>query len=72
MSLVAKNIEALVIDTSCNRIMKGKTISGQFLPFNSSFFDTAVLKVAGKEAFKGSIGKVNKKWAFKITQNLEK
>ena len=46
--------------------------SGQFLPFNSSFFDTAVLKVAGKEAFKGSIGKVNKKWAFKITQNLEK
>ena len=46
--------------------------SGQFLPFNSSFFDTAVLKVAGKEAFKGSIGKINKKWAFKITQNLEK
>jgi len=46
--------------------------SGQFLPFNSAFFDTAVLKVAGKEAFKGSIGKINKKWAFKITQNLEK
>ncbi|MDA7670631.1 flagellar motor switch protein FliM [Verrucomicrobia bacterium] len=45
---------------------------GQFLPINSSFFETAVLKVAGKQAFKGSIGKINKKWAFKITQNLEK
>jgi len=44
---------------------------GQFLPFNSSFFDTAVLRVAGKEAFNGHVGKINEQWAFKIAQNIE-
>lgn len=44
---------------------------GQFLPFHSAFFNTAVLKVAGKEAFNGNVGKVNEQWAFKIAQNLK-
>jgi len=44
---------------------------GQFLPFSSGFFDTAVLRVAGKEAFNGNVGKINEQWAFKIAENLE-
>jgi flagellar motor switch protein FliM len=44
---------------------------GQFLSFNSGFFDAAVLKVAGKEAFHGNIGKINEQWAFKIAENIE-
>ena len=44
---------------------------GEFLPFNSGFFDAAVLRVAGKEAFNGHVGKINDQWAFKIAQNLE-
>lgn len=44
---------------------------GQFLPFSSGFFDAAVLRVAGKEAFNGNVGKINEQWAFKIAQNIE-
>ncbi len=44
---------------------------GQFLPFHAGFFNAAVLKVAGKEAFHGNVGKVNEQWAFKIAHNKE-
>ena len=40
--------------------------TGQFLSFQSSAFNDATLRVAEKNAFKGSIGKINDQWAFKV------
>ena len=40
--------------------------TGQFLSFRSSAFNDATLRVAEKNAFKGSIGKINDQWAFKV------
>lgn len=39
---------------------------GQTLSFHSSAFNEATLRVAGRDAFRGSIGKINDQWAFKV------
>ena len=44
---------------------------GQFLPFPSAFFEKAELRMAERAAFKGTMGKLNEKWAFKITHKIE-
>jgi len=39
---------------------------GQTLSFHPSAFNEATLRVAGRDAFRGSIGKINDQWAFKV------
>ena len=39
---------------------------GQTLCFHPSAFNEATLRVAGRDAFRGSIGKINDQWAFKV------
>jgi flagellar motor switch protein FliM len=44
---------------------------GQILPFHANAFTDATLRVAGKDAFRGSVGKIQNQWALKVEQKIE-
>lgn len=44
---------------------------GQILPFHANAFNDATLRVAGKDAFRGSIGKIQNHWALKVEHKID-